>query len=184
MQDARCRMQDAGCKMQDVGCKMQDAGCRPRVRVFRNMNRESHPYPGFPFSVGYQVPGSRYRVLVPGTGYPAPDRRRRPDTEHRGPSRAPGTRYRVPATWHRVPGTGAGPTPRAGHRAPKTGPGPRSSGLGHGGDGVQGGTTFPHPYRGPRTESRTPNPVPGTRYPVPGCRIALLPYCPPAQLPY
>jgi hypothetical protein len=126
MRDAGYRMQDTGCRMQDAGYRMQDAGCRPRVRVFRNMNRESHPYPGFPFSVGYQVPGSRYRVLVPGTGYPAPDRRRRPDTEHRGPSRAPGTRYRVPATWHRVPGTGAGPTPRAGYRAPKTEPGPGS----------------------------------------------------------
>jgi hypothetical protein len=36
--------------------------------------------------------------LVPGTGYPAPepDRRRRPDTEHRGPS--PATRKRT----HRV----------------------------------------------------------------------------------
>jgi hypothetical protein len=167
MQDARCRIQDAGCKMQDARCRMQDAGCRPRVRVFRNMNRESHPYPGFPFSVGYQVPGSRYRVLVPGTGYPAPGRRRRPDTEHRGPSRVPGTRYRVPATWHRVPGTGAGPTPRAGYRAPKTGPGPGSV-LGTRPWRRWGPGRYDLPASLPRAENRRPDTESGARYPIPG----------------
>jgi hypothetical protein len=169
-------MQDARCKMQDTGCRMQDVGCRPRVRVFRNMNRESHPYPGFPFSVGYQVPGSRY--LEPDTRHRIDAEGRIPSTEGRVGHRVPGIGYQLPGTWDLVPGTGAGLTPRAGYRAPKTGPGPRASGLGHGGDGGQGGTTFPHPYRGPRTESRTPNPVPDTRY-----LVALLPYCLTALLP-
>jgi len=154
------------------------------------MNRESHPYPGFPFSVGYQVPGSRYRVLVPGTGYPAPDRRRRPDTEHRGPSRVPGTRYRVPATWDLVPGTWAGPTPRAEQRAPKTEPAywkTRTPGMQDAGceprvrvfrRQVPGaryrvpgigcrlpGTWYPAPEP---VRRRRPDTEPGTRHPVPG----------------
>jgi len=45
------------------------------------------------------------------------------------------------------------------------------------------------PGRGPRTEGRKPNTVPGTRHPEPStllpyCLIALLPYCPTAPLPY
>jgi hypothetical protein len=53
---------------------------------FSGYEREFRRYPGLPFNVRYQVPGSRCRVLVPGTGYPVPDldRRRGPDTEHRG----------------------------------------------------------------------------------------------------
>jgi hypothetical protein len=98
--------------------------------------------------------GIRYGCQVSGAGY-----------------RAPGTRYPVP---NRRQG------PDTEHRRPSPAPA-RSSGLGHGGDGGQGGTTFPHPYRGPRTESRTPNPVPGTWLPY--CPIALLPYCPIALMP-
>jgi len=169
--------------MQDTGCRMQDAGCRPRVRVFRNMNRESHPYPGFPFSVGYQVPGSRYRVLVPGTGYPAPDRRRRPDTEHRGPSRAPGTRYRVPATWHLGPGTRHRSRSDAEGRVPSTEDRARPSGLGTRPWRRWGPGRYDLPASLPRAENRKPDTESGTRYPVPGCPIALLPYCPTAQLP-
>jgi len=59
--------------------------CIPRVWVFRSMRRVFHLVPG----TGYQVSD-----LAPGTWYPAPEpnRRRRPDTEHQGPSPATGKR--------------------------------------------------------------------------------------------
>jgi hypothetical protein len=45
---------------------------------------QHRPEIGPELGTGYQVSGTGY--LAPGTGYPVPDSRRRPDTEHRGPS--------------------------------------------------------------------------------------------------
>jgi hypothetical protein len=66
---------------------------------FRGMRRAFRLVPG----TGYQVSGTGY--LAPGTWYPAPEpnRRRRPDTEHRGPSPATGKRaHRVCITYKTI----------------------------------------------------------------------------------
>jgi hypothetical protein len=124
--------------MQDTGCKMQDAGCIPRVRVFRR-----------------QVPGTGFQV--PGTWHLGPGTRYRIDAEGRTPSTE--DRARLPENAH------------IGYANPMgafSGSvlGARDPALGHG--GIEGDATFPHPPSRPRTEGRTPNPVPGTRNPVPG----------------
>jgi hypothetical protein len=126
-------------------------GCKPRVRVFRNMNRESHPYPGFPFSVGYQI-----RVPGAGSWYLEPDTRHRIDAEGRIPSTEGRVghrevahrvcnlqdRYRVPGIGHRI-------------RCPAFGPRP-STWTNHAARSYLPRPSFLH-GRGPDPEPRGPN---------------------------
>jgi hypothetical protein len=132
--------------MQDARCTMQDA----------------YPVCGF-FEDRCQVPGTRYRVpaiwhLGPGTRH-----RSRSDAEDRTPSAE--DRARLLENAH---------TGYAGCKMQDVSPmgafpgsvlGARDPALGHG--GIEGDATFPHPSSRPRTEGRTPNPVPDTWYPVP-----------------
>jgi hypothetical protein len=68
-----------------------DAGCKPGVRVGLGLR--------CPARIRYRVSGPRCQVA--GTRYLEPNRRRGPDTEHRGPIL--GARSRVPDVGYRIP---------------------------------------------------------------------------------
>jgi hypothetical protein len=73
--------------------RISGTGCGPTPRTEHRAQLLENAHPGYASCIlhtpcaGFSRTGTRYRVhLAPGTWYPAPEpnRRRRPDTEHRG----------------------------------------------------------------------------------------------------